>query len=400
MNDDIKINIKMHLHQIGSIAYVARELALVLNQLGCDVKITDIPVDWNTAPLENVTMPAQAATLRRLADKRADTDCGSWNHVRFTGDLDLSDLSPGRNIFMYPWDFDPNHGDFAAVRTVNRSFDAAWMISNHTLNAYVNIGLYREKAYLVPHGVNPRHFHPDVPPKRFETRKCFKFLFVGLPIKRKGIDVLVPAFIEEFSAKDDVCLIVKTKAVLPEVLSGFQAMLSRIKPQKEQPEVLYILDEEPLHHMPSYFTGCDCFVFPTRGESFGLVLAEAMACGKPVITTRWSGPTDYCHHQNSYLIEYTFSEAQNTEIKELYLPEGTLWAEPDREQLKRSMRHVFEHRDEACEMGLRAHREIAAYWTWEEAAQKAIIAIRRMQAREEAGATSLGRSAENGNVSS
>jgi hypothetical protein len=43
------------------------------------------------------------------------------------------------------------------------------------------------------------------------------------------------------------------------------------------------------------------------------------------------------------------------------------------------MRYVYENRDAAREVGLRAHREITENWTWEKAAEKAIRSIRKIE---------------------
>lgn len=48
---------------------------------------------------------------------------------------------------------------------------------------------------------------------------------------------------------------------------------------------------------------CDCFVLPSRYETFGVVYIEAFACGKPVIAVANGGPDDFVHAFNGILIQ-------------------------------------------------------------------------------------------------
>jgi glycosyltransferase involved in cell wall biosynthesis/2-polyprenyl-3-methyl-5-hydroxy-6-metoxy-1,4-benzoquinol methylase len=87
------------------------------------------------------------------------------------------------------------------------------------------------------------------------------------------------------------------------------------------------------------FAASDCYVSLHRAEGFGLTMAEAMAMGKPVIATGYSGNVDFMTKDNSWLVGHTLQhvgpEGEN------YPSEG-IWADPDLDDAARAMREVFE----------------------------------------------------------
>ena len=63
---------------------------------------------------------------------------------------------------------------------------------------------------VIPNGVNSDLFDGNIKPMMLKTKKQFKFLSVSSGFPRKGIDVLIRAYTEEFDNEDNVCLVIKT----------------------------------------------------------------------------------------------------------------------------------------------------------------------------------------------
>ena len=66
------------------------------------------------------------------------------------------------------------------------------------------------------------------------------------------------------------------------------------------------------HEMFELMNSCDSIISLHRSEGFGLHLAEAIAMGKAVIATNWSGNIDFMNLENSYPVKYELIRITNT----------------------------------------------------------------------------------------
>ena len=156
------------------------------------------------------------------------------------------------------------------------------------IRAYLECGL-RAPLKLLPHGVNPERF-PLL--ERVRTGdEPFTFGAIGAFSPRKGIDVLMRAFHDEFAPREHVRLLLKATYAD----HGLEPPDPRI-----QVLVGFLPDEE----LRNVLRACDAFVLPSRGEGFGLPGLEAMSTGLPLIATNWSGPADYLDPADSYPLDY------------------------------------------------------------------------------------------------
>ena len=140
---------------------------------------------------------------------------------------------------------------------------------------------WQHKCVVIPYGIDmtsgdaPERVAVRADAIRREAGGQPLVLFVGRLVKYKGVDVLLEAMRG-----------VAAKVVLvgdgPE-----KAALQRVAEREGVADRVKFLGEVTPDELAALYRACDLFVLPsvTRQEAFGVVLIEAMACGKPVIST-------------------------------------------------------------------------------------------------------------------
>jgi len=177
---------------------------------------------------------------------------------------------------------------------------------------------------------------------------CFDMLSI---MERKNPLGLIDAFARAFAPGEGPVLVVKT------VNGGRRvADMERLRlAAAERPDVIVLDLYLDYAQTTALMAACDCYVSLHRSEGLGLTMAEAMALGKPVVATGYSGNLDFMTKETAFLVPW--SESAVPKGCDPY-PRGSPWAQPDVEAAAGLLRHVFEHPAEAAEVGQRARQSI------------------------------------------
>lgn len=253
------------------------------------------------------------------------------------------------NVVYTTWETDTLPDDW--VPLINLA-DEVWVPSKWNKDVFKRSGVSK-RIEVIPHIIEPY----DGDAAKIVLRAdpdTFLFYSVFQWIERKNPLTLLRAYLTEFNADENVCLILKTyrlntspaerKIIIEDIKQVKQGLqLSEFPPISFLPGLLSSGQMKYLHKK------CDCFVLPHRAEGFGIPHAEAMAYGKPVITTDYSGNLDFCNSENSYLID-----SRNTVVCNMMFPGYTgkmNWGDPSVVHLKQLMRRVYENQLEAKKRG-------------------------------------------------
>jgi glycosyltransferase involved in cell wall biosynthesis len=340
--------------------FVHHSLAVVNCEVAVRLAARD-GIDLGLVPYEPHRFDASVDPRFRMIEERLHRRPSRVDfHVRHRWPPDFSPPAAGAYVLVQPWEF--SWLPVAWVEGVERGVDDVWTHTTFVRDAYLRSGVRPEKVALIPLGVDAERFRPGAEAFPVRTEKSFRFLFIGGAIERKGFDVLLRAYVEEFAAHDDVCLVVKDFFYG----RGADALVRELRRDPAAPEVRYGYGTLPPPRLPGLFAACDCYVHPYRAEGFGLPIVEAMAAGLPVIVTGHGAALDFCSESTAYLVP-----ARETPVPADIWPDSLptvrppVWVEPNRAELRRLMRHVVEHRAEARARGAAAREHVRRHFTWE-----------------------------------
>lgn len=146
------------------------------------------------------------------------------------------------------------------------------------------------RVFLVPNGVNEERFRPlagqgKVIRQRYEIAESAKVLVTVARLERgKGVQVAIQAL-------PRISDVVGEKVVLLIVGQGrYREQLGRLVRRERLSSQVFFCGFVPHQELPAFYNASDLFLMPTlMEEAFGLTLAEAMACGKPVVASHVGG---------------------------------------------------------------------------------------------------------------
>ena len=241
--------------------------------------------------------------------------------------------------------------------------DEVWATSEFARQAFIKSGVV-VPVFNIGEGVDSETFNPDIAPFSNPPKETFRFFSNFAWGKRKGVDLLFEAFRREFSKDEDVCLMLKC-------LKSYQGhnikdeMAKLFDRKGAAPIYMYEVELEK-YELGRMYNMAQVFVWPSRGEGFGLPAIEAAACGMPIIASNHSAHLEFLLKDGKPLPGVLLLDGKIVDYDggdSMYYP-GFKWFEPDINDLRKKMRYAFEHYKELKEKALETSEYIRKEFDW------------------------------------
>jgi glycosyltransferase involved in cell wall biosynthesis len=359
---------------------------------GAGVPVSWTPLGWPSpswnAPHGPVA-PADldGATHADIADRRIEHDTVVVYSTPLWHDALATEASGRRLIAYTTWETDRLPPE--SVTILNR-YDHVLVPSRF------NAAVFRSSGVNAPITVIPHIRRPAKHPGPGDDRRMdrtFVFYLIATWSTRKAILDTVSAYLEAFTATDDVALILHTtpvdqiaaarrarsRAPLPRHHEAtWYTLAQALAGRRQAPKITLSTRRLPRAEVDALHTQGDCFVSLSRGEGWGLGAFDAGSYGNSVVVTGWGGTLEFLPAGYPYLVHYDLVPTTNEEPDAWWEPHaGEHWAKARTDHAATLMRHVFDHRDEARDWGSTLRSNVNADFSQADVTRRLIAALER-----------------------
>jgi glycosyltransferase involved in cell wall biosynthesis len=342
-----------------SLAIVNRQLALSLIEAGVDLTVFTPEEDWHTDEMFN-QFPSVFERCTDIYPERGLFDI----HMRNTWPPRCEDMIGDFNAYVcFAWE--ESIAPRAMMDHFNAHLDLMMVTANFVEESFRNSGLVIPITVV---GNGTDHLAADMAGIAVEKPERRRILHVSSCFPRKGADLLVQAFAEEFAAKDNVELLIKTFDNPHNTIAQYVQDVSAAHPGA--PPMRVMAASLPKDELAALIKSASVFAAPSRGEGFGLPLAEALLLDVPVVTTNYSGQTDFCTPDTAWLVDYHLIPS-NAHVA----ASEAQWAQPDVASLRRMLRCAVEQEEASASMTRAGQALLAAHFKWSDVARRIGLSI-------------------------
>ena len=180
--------------------------------------------------------------------------------------------------------------------------DAIFVPSEFARRSFIEMGVPAAKVKTIPYGVRLERFRPT----KERSKESFDILFAGTVSIRKGIPYLLEAFRKLRHPHKRLRL---AGPVEPEI----GTLLAR-----QSLDGVEVLGRMPQARLADYMSLSHVLVLPSIEDGFGLVMAQAMACGAVVISSdNTGGPDLYTHGVEGFVVPIRQPDAIAERLQQL-----------------------------------------------------------------------------------
>lgn len=224
---------------------------------------------------------------------------------------------------------------FETAKKAYSDADAVIAVSPSLGNIIENV--FKIKSRWIPNIVNVKMF--DYEPVRKNRDGVFRFISVGNLILSKRIDLVIEAFNNVFSDIPNMTLTIFGEG-------QERPKIEKLIKQYDLEDKVKLMGMQPRLVIAKELKRSDCFVLPSRFETFGVAYIEALATGIPVIATKCGGPECFVHESNGLLVSVDDLDELSCAMRYMYENNNAF----DREEISTEIRTKFSPESVAKEL--------------------------------------------------